>query len=102
MAIAKKGLRKITVEQIVYGWKAGPPDDWSFGVTIVPFETRSPVLTAQFQHHKYFGYPPQPPHPQVSPKIIETLIRRALAMGWPSSGNLHLGASDELLSEDPL
>lgn len=50
MTLPKKGLRKITVENIKYAWSVIGNDGW-IGLSVIPLKVQNNLLTASFDYH---------------------------------------------------
>jgi len=93
MTIPKKGSRKITVEEVNYRWAITrkPPrsqdlDNANVSAAVELAENPRSVLSISFSgvgYDKWIGIAPKP----VTPKHIETCIKRALNEGWQPNKN---------------
>lgn len=91
MALPKKGLRKITVDDFQYAWSA-TGNDWGIGLTIAPLKNGGQILITVFDyHHKLVqesetidGIKVQSYEQQfiITPYIIRQVIQYALDNGW--------------------
>jgi hypothetical protein len=82
MAVNKKGLREIIVNEELYYWKFSSEDDWDMHIIIISTQIEGSFLRANLRHHQYFGTGTKPPYPSIKPAMIREAIERALAIGW--------------------
>ena len=92
MALPKKGLRKITVDNFRYAWSATGNDDF-ISVSVAPLDNVGQLLSTAFDYHSKatapliredglligFAYEQQL---TITPYIIRQLIQHALSVGW--------------------
>lgn len=94
MALPKKGLRKITVDEMRYGWSATGNDGW-ISLTVAPLNNGGQILTTAFNyHHKVVeegisenGGTWRSLEQQliITPYIVRQSIQYALKKGWNPS-----------------
>ena len=92
MALPKKGLRKITVDNFRYAWSATGNDGW-ISLSIAPLDNLGQLLTTAFGYHskvvgelrrptgEHIGYSVKQ-QLLVTPYIIRQIIQTALKKGW--------------------
>ncbi len=106
MAFPKKGIRKITIDEIKYGYNVTGNDGWiSFSVGLL--EENGEILTGSFSYHEnmvtnftkdgkinsWSGYP----RIKITPNTIRQVIEYGLKNGWNpkiNKGQLSLGNLD--------
>jgi hypothetical protein len=89
MALPKKGLRKITVDNVRYAWSATGNDDY-IGLIVISLDKEGQVLSTGFSYHTtvtdgYYSFEKQMPDSQlfiVTPGIVRQVIEYALLKGW--------------------
>ncbi|MBC8111863.1 MAG: hypothetical protein H7Y04_12450 [Verrucomicrobia bacterium] len=106
MALPKKGLRKITVNNIRYGWSA-TGQDGGIGLSIIPLHHESQILIATFGYHsKEKAYQMKDGSIAfsdkqqfiITPFIVRQVIEYGLNSGWnPEKGKsiINLGSMDD-------
>lgn len=91
MALPKKGLRKIIVDDFRYGWSATGNDGW-ISLTVAPLDNEGQILTTSFAYHSKViekgetedGVKWQKLKQQliITPNIVKQVIEYALKNGW--------------------
>lgn len=107
MALPKKGLRKITIYDKVYGWSATGNDGW-ISLSIALLEGNGQLLTAQFDyHHKEISIHTTADGTTITdvqrqliitPHIVKQVIEYALQQGWTPAEKkpqMNLGDMDD-------
>ncbi|MBD2767581.1 hypothetical protein IC235_06715 [Hymenobacter sp. BT664] len=92
MALPKKGLRKITVNDCRYAWSV-TGNDYVVHLSIVPLDNLGRLLTTEFGYHskltgklhdtagKVIGYSTKQ-QLIITPYIVRQVIQYALSKGW--------------------
>lgn len=107
MALPKKGLRNITVDDVKYAWAASGNDGY-IGLSIIPVKQQNRLITAAFDYHSKVtsewvspdGIKGQALKQQIviTGYIVRQVILHAIKNGWDPQGNvavLNLGAMDD-------
>jgi hypothetical protein len=89
MALPKKGLRKITVDNVRYAWSATDNDEY-IGLTVISLDKEGQVLSTGFSYHTgvtdgYYSFEEQTSDRQpfiITPGIVRQVIEYALLKGW--------------------
>lgn len=84
MALSKKKLRPITVNDQGYRWQFFENSGWN-DVTIQSSDGVGPKLVVQFPW-EHEGTPHISLLPPVTPSIVRSLIEQACEMGWQPQG----------------
>jgi len=110
MALPKKGLRKITVNDCRYTWSV-TGSDYAIYLSIVPLDNLSRLLRTSFGYHsklieelhdtdgKTIGYSTRQ-QLIVTPYIVRQVIQYALGEGWNPKENgpqLYLPNTEEMI-----
>lgn len=89
MALPKKGLREITVNNVRYAWSATGNDEY-IGLTVISLDKEGQLLSTGFNYHTevaggYYFFEGQisdrPPF-IITPGIVRQVIEYALLKGW--------------------
>ena len=107
MALPKKGLRNIVVDNVKYAWNATGNDGW-ISLSIIPIKQPNLLIRASFRYHskvvreyilpdgiKVQSYKQQI---RITGYIVRQVILHAIERGWDPMGNgavLNLGAMDD-------
>ena len=89
MALPKKGLRKITVNNVRYAWSATGNDNY-IGLIVISLDKEGQVLSTGFDYNTgvtggYYSFEGQTPDRQpfiITPGIVRQIIEHALLKGW--------------------
>jgi len=106
MALPKKGLRKINVDNVIYVWNTTGNDGW-ISLSIIPMMQQNRLITATFDYHSKVtdewispnGYKGEALKQQImiTGYIVRQVISHAIKIGWDPMGDvavLNLGAMD--------
>ncbi len=74
MGLAKKGTRKITVNETVYRWVVSPDNEPGLGIIVEKYNTPGQRLTFYVPHGTV-----------ISPSIVRKIILYGLNIGWNPS-----------------
>ena len=106
MALPKKGLRNIIVDNVKYAWNTTGNDDW-ISLSIIPIKQPNRLISASFGYHskvqEYIlpnGGKTEGSKQQISITgyIVRQVILYAIETGWDPMGDvavLKLGAMDD-------
>jgi hypothetical protein len=91
MALPKKGLRKITVDNVEYAWSATGNDGYVH-LTVAPLDKEGQLLSTWFDYHPpvagdYYSFEEpsliqKEQHFIITPGIVRQVIDYALQKGW--------------------
>jgi hypothetical protein len=88
MALPRKGLRKITVDNVRYAWSATGNDDY-IGLIVISLDKEGQVLSTGFDYNTgvtgYYSFSEQILDRQpfiITPGIVRQVIEYALLKGW--------------------
>jgi hypothetical protein len=88
MALPKKGLRKITVDNVRYAWSATGNDNY-IGLIVISLDKEGQVLSTGFDYNTgvtgYYSFAKQILDRQpfiITPGIVRQVIEYALLKGW--------------------
>jgi hypothetical protein len=106
MALPKKGLRNITVDDVKYAWSITGTDD-GISLSIIPIKRQNRLIRAYFEYHSKVthewilpdGGKGQAAKQQivVTGYIVRQVILHAITKGWEAAGNIpvfNLGSMD--------
>lgn len=100
MALPKKGLRKITINNFHYAWSATGNDGW-ISLSIAPLDNQGQLVTTSFGYHSaatgvfYTSDGSKTVHTEqqliITPHIVRQVVEYALKQGWnPAKKGLQL------------
>jgi hypothetical protein len=90
MALPKKGLRKITVDDLKYAWSVTGNDGCIY-LHVIPLEPEGQILAVQFDYHSeeireirnvHGAKSTLHSHFLITPYIVRQAIQYALSNGW--------------------
>ncbi len=106
MALPKKGLRKVAVDNVKYAWNT-TGNDRCISLSIIPINQQNRLIMATFDYHSKIthewispdGYKGQALKQQIiiTGYIVRQVILHAIKTGWDPMGDvavLNLGAMD--------
>lgn len=71
MGLAKKGSRRITIDETVYRWRVSPDDEPGLGIVVELYEQPGQRMVTWVEHGN-----------TISPWLVRKVILQALSQGW--------------------